>query len=74
MTDEQDRAVEELIRAARSATGLGGPERDLWPRVRNCLDRPRGVRPSAIDWALVAIGLGWCLWSPETFAAVLYHF
>ncbi len=64
--------LKELLRVAMPALGEAEPNRDLWPEMRQRMDR-QTIRVSAFDWALIAAVLVWLAMDPQGALALLYH-
>ena len=69
--NEQDEALKELLQRAAPGPADRELKRDLWPAMRQRLERPP-VQISWGDWALAAALLMCLLLFPETIPAVLY--
>ena len=69
--NEQDEALKELLQRAAASPADRELKRDLWPEMRQRLDRPPVQIPWG-DWALAATLLLCLLLFPETIPAVLY--
>lgn len=67
-----DERVKELLRTAIKPAGDVELRRDLWPEMRQRMDR-QTMRVSVFDWALVAAVLAWAVIFPEAALALLYH-
>ena len=69
--NEQDEALKELLQRAGPCPPDRELKRDLWPEMRQRLERPP-VQIHWVDWALAAM-LALCLFLfPQTIPAVLY--
>jgi hypothetical protein len=69
--NEQDEALKQLLQRAAHGPTDRELKRDLWPEMRQRLDRPPVQIPWG-DWALAATLLLCLLLFPETIPAVLY--
>ena len=69
--NEQDEALKELLQRAAPGPADREPKRDLWPEMRQRLERPRVHVPWG-DWALAATLLVCLLLFPDAIPAVLY--
>jgi hypothetical protein len=69
--NEQDEALKQLLQRAAPGPTDRELKRDLWPEMRQRLDRPPVQIPWE-DWALAATLLLCLLLFPETIPAVLY--
>ena len=47
-------------------------KRDLWPAMRERLQRPR-IAITRLDWALIAAVIAWIAIFPQSVLALLYH-
>ncbi len=68
-----DDRVKELIRSALKPEEHTELRRDLWPEMREKIDRRQAMRVSALDWALIAAVLAWAVLFPQAALALLYH-
>jgi len=71
--NEHDKALKELLQRAAPGPADRELKRDLWPEMRQRLERPTVQIPWG-DWALAATLLLCLLLFPETIPAVLYLF
>jgi hypothetical protein len=71
--NEHDRALKELLQRAAPGPADRELKRDLWPEMRQRLERPPVQIPWG-DWALAATLLLCLLLFPETIPSVLYLF
>lgn len=71
-TLSDERALE-LLRAAMRVEERETPAADLWPRVRERIDR-RTVPSSPTDWMLIAAVAVLCLLEPSLVRILLLHF
>ena len=71
--NEHDEALKELLQRAAPGPADRELKRDLWPEMRQRLERPPVQIPWE-DWALAATLLLCLLLFPETIPAVLYLF
>ena len=69
--NEQDEALKQLLQRAAAGPGDGELKRDLWPEMRQRLERPP-VRIPWEDWALAATLILCLLLFPKAIPAVLY--
>ena len=69
----QDEALKELLRRAAPGPADRELKRDLWPEMRQRVERPPVQIPLG-DWALAATLLLCLLLFPQTIPAVLYLF
>jgi hypothetical protein len=69
--NERDEALKELLKRAAGGPADRTLKRDLWPEMRQRLERPP-VRVPWWDWALAAALLLCLLLFPATIPAVLY--
>ena len=69
--NEQDEALKELLRRAAPGPPDRELKRDLWPAMRQRLERPPVQIPWG-DWAIAATLLLCLLLFPETILTVLY--
>jgi hypothetical protein len=67
----QDEALKELLRRAAPGPADRELKRDLWPEMRQRLERPPVQIPWK-DWAIAATLLLGLILFPETIPAVLY--
>jgi hypothetical protein len=67
----QDEALKQLLQRAAPSPADRELKRDLWPEMRQRLERPPVQIPWG-DWALAATLLLGLLLFPETIPAVLY--
>ena len=67
----QDEALKQLLQRAAPGPADRELKRDLWPEMRQRLERPPVQIPWG-DWALAAMLLLGLLLFPETIPAVLY--
>ena len=70
--NERDGALKDLVKRAAGGPVDGELKRDLWPDMRQRLQRPP-IRIPWWDWAVAAALLLWLLLFPETIPAVLYQ-
>ena len=71
--NEQDEALKELLQHTAPGPADRELKRDLWPEMRQRLER-HPVQIPWVDWALAATLLLCLLLFPETIPAVLYLF
>jgi hypothetical protein len=69
--NERDEILNELVKRAAGGPADRELKRDLWPEMRQRLERPR-VHIPWWDWALAATVLLCLLLFPETIPVVLY--
>lgn len=70
--NESDERVHDLVRRAMGPAAGSGPERDLWPRMRERLSEPE-LRVPWWDWALAAAIVVCLLLFPAAIPSVLYQ-
>jgi hypothetical protein len=70
--NERDEALKELVKRAAGSPADRELKRDLWPEMRQRLERP-AVRVPWWDWALAAALLLCLLLFPEIIPGVLYQ-
>jgi hypothetical protein len=69
--NDRDEALKALLQRAAPVRADRELKRDLWPKMRRRLERPRVHIPWG-DWALAATLLLCLLLFPETIPALLY--
>lgn len=72
MSERNDEKLRELLRGTVAPVGDTELKRDLWPRMLKRLDE-QTVRPSRLDWALIALIPVWFFLFPEVIPILLYH-
>jgi hypothetical protein len=72
MNECNDEKLRELLRGAVAPVGDTELKQDLWPRMLKRLDE-QTVRPSWLDWALIALIPVWFFIFPEVIPVLLYH-
>ncbi len=69
--NEQDGALQDLLKRAMGGVADRELKRDLWPRMLQRIERP-SIRVPWWDWAVAAALLLGLLLLPETIPALLY--
>ncbi len=73
MSEQNDKAIQELLRRAIPPVKQAELRRDLWPEMLRRLEQPAVTVPW-YDWALLALLTFFCLSFPELIPVLLYHF
>ena len=72
MNEPNDDKLQELLRSALPPVADTELKQDLWPQMLRKLDEST-IRPSWLDWALIAFLPVWFFLFPEVILALLYH-
>ena len=72
MNEPNDDKLQELLRSALPPVADTELKQDLWPHMLRKLDEST-IRPSWLDWALIAFLPVWFFLFPEVILALLYH-
>lgn len=72
MNEQSVEKFRELLRSAVGPTADTELKQDLWPRMLGKLDE-RAIKPSWLDWALIALVPLWFFLFPEVIPVLLYH-
>ena len=70
--NNQDERIQNLLKQAMPSA-KGELQRDLWPKMLNCLAERPATSVPWFDWALLAVLALVILFAPKSIPLLLYH-